>query len=82
MCAVAAAYTKYNAIFFVVPIAISLGYAYGWRVFRQRTVLQAAALGGVLLLPLVGIFFAFGSYNLGQAAAVPGVEASLGASRT
>ena len=76
ICAVAAAYTKYNAIFFVVPIAISLGYAYGWRVFRQRAVLQAAALGGALLLPLVGIFFAFGSYNLGQAAALPGAEAS------
>jgi len=76
ICAVAAAYTKYNAIFFVVPIAISLLYAYGWRVFHQRTMLQAAALGGVLLLPLVGIFFAFGSYNLGQAAALPGGEAS------
>jgi hypothetical protein len=38
-------------------------------------VLEAAALGGILLLPLVGIFFAFGSYNLGQAAAVPGAEA-------
>jgi 4-amino-4-deoxy-L-arabinose transferase-like glycosyltransferase len=76
ICAVAAAYTKYNAIFFVVPIAISLAYAYGWRVFRQRAVLQAAALGGVLLLPLVGIFFAFGSYNLGQAAALPAAGAS------
>ena len=76
ICAVAAAYTKYNAIFFVGPIAISLLYAYGWRIFRQRTVLQAAALGGLLLLPLVGIFFAFGSYNLGQAAALPGAEAS------
>jgi 4-amino-4-deoxy-L-arabinose transferase-like glycosyltransferase len=76
ICAVAAAYTKYNAIFFVVPIAISLLYAYGWRVFRQRAVLQAAGLGGVLLLPLVGIFFAFGSYNLDQAAAIPGADAS------
>jgi 4-amino-4-deoxy-L-arabinose transferase-like glycosyltransferase len=76
ICAVAAAYTKYNAIFFVVPIAISLLYAYSWRVFRQRAVLQAAGLGGVLLLPLVGIFFAFGSYNLDQAAAIPGADAS------
>jgi 4-amino-4-deoxy-L-arabinose transferase-like glycosyltransferase len=75
-CVVAAAYTKYNAIFFVVPIAISLAHAYGWRVLRQRTVLQAAALGGALLLPLVGIFFAFGSYNLDQAAALRGAEAS------
>jgi 4-amino-4-deoxy-L-arabinose transferase-like glycosyltransferase len=76
ICAVAAAYTKYNAIFFVVPIAISLLYAYGWRVFRQRAVLQAAALGAALLLPLVAIFFAFGSYNLDQAAAFSGAEAS------
>ncbi|HEY1978765.1 MAG TPA: glycosyltransferase family 39 protein, partial [Xanthobacteraceae bacterium] len=76
ICAVAAAYTKYNAIFFVAPIAISLVYAHGWRVFRQRAVLQADALGVVLLLPLVGIFFAFGSYNLDQAAALPGAQAS------
>jgi hypothetical protein len=76
ICEVAAAYTKYNAVFFVVPIAISLVYAYGWRVFRQRAVLQAAALGGLLLLPLVGIFFAFSIYNLDQAAAVPGAQAS------
>ena len=76
ICTVAAAYTKYNAIFFVVPIGISLVYAYGWRVFRQRAVLQAAALGAALLLPLVGIFFVFGSYNLDQAAAIPGADAS------
>lgn len=76
ICVVAAAYTKFNAIFFVVPIAISLAYAYGWRVLRQRAVMQAAALGGALLLPLVGIFFAFGSYNLDQAAALRGAEAS------
>jgi 4-amino-4-deoxy-L-arabinose transferase-like glycosyltransferase len=76
ICTVAAAYTKYNAIFFVVPIGISLAHAYGWHVFRQRAVLQAAALGGALLLPLVGIFFVFGSYNLDQAAAIPGAQVS------
>jgi 4-amino-4-deoxy-L-arabinose transferase-like glycosyltransferase len=76
ICVVAAAYTKFNAIFFVVPIAVSLAYAYGWRVLRQSAVMQAAALGGALLLPLVGIFFAFGSYNLDQAAAFRGAEAS------
>ena len=76
VCAVAAAYTKYNAIFFVVPIAISLVYAHRLRVFRERAVLQAAALGCALLLPLIGIFFAFGSYNLDQAAAIPGTQAS------
>ncbi|HEX3417309.1 MAG TPA: glycosyltransferase family 39 protein, partial [Stellaceae bacterium] len=77
ICTVAAAYTKYNAIFFVVPIAISIAYAYGWRVFRQGAVLQAAALGGLLLLPLVGIFFAFGSYNLDQAAGAQGSRWSI-----
>jgi 4-amino-4-deoxy-L-arabinose transferase-like glycosyltransferase len=76
ICVVAAAYTKFNAIFFVVPIAIPLAYAYGPRVLRQRAVLQAAALGGALLLPLVGVFFAFGSYNLDQAAGLRGAEAS------
>jgi 4-amino-4-deoxy-L-arabinose transferase-like glycosyltransferase len=76
ICVMAAGYTKFNAIFFVAPIAISLAYAYGWRVLRQRVVLQAAALGGALLLPLVGIFFAFGSYNLDQAAALRGAESS------
>jgi dolichyl-phosphate-mannose-protein mannosyltransferase len=76
ICAVAAAYTKYNAIFFVLPIAVSLLYAYGWRVFRHRAVLQAAALGGVLLLPLAVIFIVFGSYNLDQAAGLPDAQAS------
>jgi 4-amino-4-deoxy-L-arabinose transferase-like glycosyltransferase len=76
ICTVAAAYTKYNAIFFAVPIAIALVDAYGWRVFRERAVLQAAALGGILLLPLVAIFFAFGSYNLDQAAEFQGAQAS------
>jgi hypothetical protein len=76
ICAVAAAYTKYNAIFFVLPIAVSLVFAYGWRVFHHRAVLQAAALGGVLLLPLLGIFFVFGHYNLDQAAGLTGTQAS------
>ncbi|HEY1981240.1 MAG TPA: hypothetical protein VGH13_14275 [Xanthobacteraceae bacterium] len=44
--------------------------------FFVSAVLQAATLGGVLLVPLVGIFFAFASYNLGQAAAVAGAETS------
>jgi 4-amino-4-deoxy-L-arabinose transferase-like glycosyltransferase len=76
VCTAAAAYTKYNAIFFAVPIAMSLVYAHGVRALRESAVLQAAALGVALLLPLIGIFFAFGSYNLGQAAALPGAEAS------
>ncbi|MBV9815386.1 MAG: glycosyltransferase family 39 protein [Alphaproteobacteria bacterium] len=75
-CAVAAAYTKYNAIFFVLPIAVSVVYTYGRRAFCRGAVLQAAALGGVLLLPLVGIFFVFGNYNLEQAAGIPGTQGS------
>ena len=76
VCTALAAYTKYNAIFFVVPIAISLLCAYGVRTFREGTVLQAAALGVALLLPLIAIFFAFGHYNIDQAAALPGAGAS------
>ena len=72
ICAVAAVYTKYNAIFFLAPMAIALLSAHGARVFRERAIVQAALLGGVLLLPLLAIFFAFGSYNLDQAAALPG----------
>ena len=74
VCAVAAAYTKYNAIFFVLPIAVPLLYAYGWRVLRDRTVLQAAALAGVLLLPLAAIFIVFGGYNLDQAAGLQNAQ--------
>jgi hypothetical protein len=40
-------------------------------------VVRAAALGGLLLLPLVGIFFAFGSYNLDQAAGAPASRWSI-----
>jgi hypothetical protein len=75
-CTLAAVYTKYNTIFFVVPIAVSLVYGRGCSVFREGTAVQTAALGGVLLLPLIGIFFAFGSYNLEQAAALPSAAAS------
>jgi hypothetical protein len=74
VCAVAASYTKYNAIFFLLPMAISLVYAHGLRALRERALLQAAGLGGLMLLPLIGIFFAFGSYNLDQAAALPGAH--------
>jgi hypothetical protein len=76
VCAVAAVYTKYNAIFFAAPIAVAIIYTHGRRVLQNGTVLQAAALGCVLLLPIVAVFFVFGSYNLQQAAAVPGAETS------
>jgi hypothetical protein len=80
VCTVAAVYTKYNAIFFGAVIAIAVLHVRGWRALRDATVLQAAALGGVLLLPAVAIFFVFGHYNLEQAAAVPGSAARWSAS--
>jgi 4-amino-4-deoxy-L-arabinose transferase-like glycosyltransferase len=72
ICAAAAIYTKYNAVFFLVPMGIALADEHGWRVLRERAVVQAAFLGGALLLPLIAVFFAFGSYNLDQAGEVPG----------
>jgi hypothetical protein len=71
LCAVAAVYTKYNAVFFAATIAISLVYLHGWRVVFDRTVWRAAAFGTLAMLPVVAIFFAFGHYNLEQAASIP-----------
>jgi 4-amino-4-deoxy-L-arabinose transferase-like glycosyltransferase len=68
--AVAAVYTKYNAAFFVGPMAVSALTVKGWRFAWSRTALVAAALGLVTLAPLLVIFFGFASYNLSQAAAV------------
>jgi len=71
LCAVAAIYTKYNAVFFALVIAICVIFVHGWRAVRDGTVLRAAALGCGLLLPMVVIFFTFAGYNLEQAAAIP-----------
>jgi 4-amino-4-deoxy-L-arabinose transferase-like glycosyltransferase len=70
-CAALAAHTKYNAIFFVLPLVVGVVAARGWRGLVGRPALWAAGVGIVLLLPLVAVFFAFASFNLGQAAFVP-----------
>jgi 4-amino-4-deoxy-L-arabinose transferase-like glycosyltransferase len=64
-------YTKYNSGFFVVPVVAAILTARGWRAVLDRRLWQAAAFGVVLMAPLVGIFLAFGRYNLEQAASVP-----------
>jgi len=64
--------TKYNAIFFIAVMAIGLLQARGWRFLFNRTVLRAAALGLILLLPAVILFFKFASYDLEQAASLQG----------
>ena len=69
---VAAIYTKYNAVFFAAVLGACVIYLHGWRVLRDGTVLRAAALGCVSLLPIVAIFFAFAGYDLEQAGSVPG----------
>src|SRR6266404_639823 len=52
VCAVAAIYTKYNAAFFAAVLAVTVFYLHGWRAFRNGVVLQSAALGCGLLLPI------------------------------
>ncbi len=71
VCAALAAHTKYNAIFFVLPLVVGVIAARGFRGLIGRQALWAAGIGVVLLLPLVAVFFAFASFNLGQAASVP-----------
>jgi hypothetical protein len=73
---VTAIYTKYNAVFFVVTIAISLIYAHGKRVVCNREVLEAVVLGVSLLLPILAVFSVVSSYNLAQATAVPDADAT------
>ena len=67
---VLAVYTKYNSAYFAAGLVAALLAARGWRVLLDRNLWWAAAFGIVLLIPLVAIFFAFGRYNLDQAAAV------------
>lgn len=74
-CVVAAAYTKYNAAFLVVPIGISLVVDRGWRAVFAPAVLKAMAGAAVLLVPLVFMFARFASYDLSQAASLEGSAA-------
>ncbi len=70
LCVVAAVYTKYNAAFFAPVLALSLLYARGWRFALERRAWEAAALGLVLLLPVVPLFLVYGQYNIEQSGAV------------
>lgn len=63
----AAAYTKYNAVFFALPLAVSVVIVRGWRFVISPPAIKAALAGGVLLLPLAVVFFKFAAYNLAQA---------------
>jgi 4-amino-4-deoxy-L-arabinose transferase-like glycosyltransferase len=75
VCTVAAIYTKYNAVFFAVVLAVTILYLQGWRAFRDGTVLRAGTLGLGLLLPIIVVFFAFAGYDIEQAASMPGSPA-------
>jgi 4-amino-4-deoxy-L-arabinose transferase-like glycosyltransferase len=68
---VLAIYTKYNAAFFAVPVAVALLSARGWNALTDRRIWQAIGFGAVLMAPLIAIFFVFARYNLEQAASVP-----------
>lgn len=80
--AVLAVWTKYNAAYFLVVIAFSLLLARGPRLLRQRVIWEVAAIGAVFLIPVLGLFFKFGSYDLSQAytgqGGGPGPLASFG----
>jgi Dolichyl-phosphate-mannose-protein mannosyltransferase len=67
VCTAGAMYTKYNAAFFIGVMVLSILYTKGWRSAFHRTTLRAAALGLVLLLPLLFFFFKFATFNLMQA---------------
>ena len=77
LCVVAAVYTKYNAVFFSLLVAVCVIHVHGWRAIRDGAALRAAVLGGVLLLPIAAIFIAFAGYDLEQAAAMPTSPARL-----
>jgi hypothetical protein len=80
--AVAAVYTKYNAIFFIAVMGVVLLYARGRRVLRDPTAVRAALLGVLLMLPVAAIFFVFARYNLQQASAAPVADEAGGGTFT
>jgi hypothetical protein len=79
---VAAVYTKYNAMFFIAVMGVVLLYARGWRVLFDPSVVRAAMLGALLMLPVVAIFFIFARYNLQQASAAPVADEAGGGAFT
>jgi hypothetical protein len=71
-CAVLAIATKYNAAFIVGVMGVAVLYARGWRFALSRTALRAAALGVILMLPVLAIFLKFSMYNVEQSTAAHG----------
>jgi len=76
--AVLAVWTRYDTAIFLAVIAIALLLARGPRVLRERAAIEAAAVGALFLVPVLALFFKFGSYDLHQAvASVQGVRSPL-----
>ena len=55
--AVLAVWTKYNSVSFLAVMAVAFLLLRGPRVLREREVLQAAAVGAVLFVPVLVLFF-------------------------
>jgi 4-amino-4-deoxy-L-arabinose transferase-like glycosyltransferase len=72
VCAALAIALKYNAAFIVAVMVVALLHARGWRFALDRVALRAAALGIVLILPVLVIFLKFSTYDLEQAASIHG----------
>lgn len=68
--AVLAVWTKYNAVCFLIIMAIALLWERGIGMFREKATWQAIAVGLALFIPVVVLFFSFGRYNLTQAYAM------------
>lgn len=62
-----AVWTKYNAACFALVLAISFLLVYGPRILRDRAVLRAGLAATLVVVPAVGLFVLFGSYDLRQA---------------
>ena len=74
---VAAVYLKLNSAFIVLPIAISLIVARGWRHLLERRMLMAVATGLVALIPLILLTIRFGAVNITNIAGVEGAAPML-----
>ena len=68
---VLAIYTKYKSAYFALVMGMTLLCVKGRRLFVDRTALQSAGLGAVLLLPLLIVFYKLSAFNLDQAISVP-----------
>jgi Dolichyl-phosphate-mannose-protein mannosyltransferase len=70
---VLAVWMKYNAAWFLLVMALSILVTRGFKVLRERAVIEATVIGLVLLTPVLVLFHKFGTYDLKQAYA-PGQE--------